>query len=200
MCATRLQSVVKDIQRVVDHKVQFRPGTYVKYGGQFENLQNATRRLSLAVPIALALIFIFLHFAFKSMKDTLMIFTAVPLSSVGGILALWVRGRSFSISAGVGFIALFGIAVLNGIVLVEHLKHLRESGMKDLRQLISSVPRRLRPVMLRRPPPRGFCHGRVNRSGAECSDHLARWSSGTDHLRAHHDRAVLLCCFITKKE
>ncbi len=144
-----LQSVVKDIQRVVDHKVQFRPGTYVKYGGQFENLQNATRRLSLAVPIALALIFIFLHFAFKSMKDTIMIFTAVPLSIVGGILALWVRGMSFSISAGVGFIALFGIAVLNGIVLVEHLKHLRESGMKDLRQLILiGATDRLRPVML----------------------------------------------------
>ena len=144
-----LKSVVKDIQAVIDRKVRFKPGTYVKYGGQFENLQNATNRLIFAVPIALALIFIFLHFAFKSMKDTIMIFTAVPLSVVGGILALWIRGMSFSISAGVGFIALFGIAVLNGIVLIEHLKHLYDTGMKDLRQLIlTGATDRLRPVML----------------------------------------------------
>ncbi|MBM6991831.1 MAG: CusA/CzcA family heavy metal efflux RND transporter [Prevotella sp.] len=144
-----LKSVVTDIQSVIDKNVQLRPGNYIKYGGQFENLQNATNRLMFAVPIALALIFIFLHFAFKSMKDTIMIFTAVPLSVVGGILALWIRGMSFSISAGVGFIALFGIAVLNGIVLVEHLKHLRDTGMKDMRQLILiGATDRLRPVML----------------------------------------------------
>ncbi len=144
-----LQSVVKDIQKVVADKVTFKPGTYVKYGGQFENLQNATKRLTIAVPIALALIFIFLHFAFKSMKDTIMIFTAVPLSVVGGILALWLRGMSFSISAGIGFIALFGIAVLNGIVLVEHLKNLYNSGMRDLRQIVLvGATDRLRPVML----------------------------------------------------
>jgi cobalt-zinc-cadmium resistance protein CzcA len=144
-----LQSVVTDIQKLIDDKVTFKPGTYVKYGGQFENLQNATNRLTIAVPIALALIFIFLHFAFKSMKDTIMIFTAVPLSVVGGILALWIRGMSFSISAGVGFIALFGIAVLNGIVLVEHLKNLYNSGMRDLRQIVLiGATDRLRPVML----------------------------------------------------
>jgi cobalt-zinc-cadmium resistance protein CzcA len=144
-----LKSVVTDIQAKINKNVQLRPGYYINYGGQFENLQNATNRLMLAVPIALALIFIFLHFAFKSMKDTIMIFTAVPLSIVGGILALWVRGMSFSISAGVGFIALFGIAVLNGIVLVEHLKHLHNSGMKDMRQLILiGATDRLRPVML----------------------------------------------------
>ena len=116
-----LRSVVNDIQATIDKNVKFKSGTYVKYGGQFENLQNATNRLMVVVPIALALIFIFLHFAFKSMKDTIMIFAAIPLSVVGGILALWIRGMSFSISAGIGFIALFGIAVLNAIVLIEHL-------------------------------------------------------------------------------
>ena len=144
-----LKSVVGDIQSKIAQNVKFKPGTYVQYGGQFENLQNATNRLMIVVPIALALIFIFLHFAFKSLKDSIMIFTAVPLSVVGGILALWIRGMSFSISAGVGFIALFGIAVLNGIVLVEHLKHLQEKGMKDMRQLIIvGATDRLRPVML----------------------------------------------------
>ena len=144
-----LQSVVKDIQAKIEKNVHFKSGTYVKYGGQFENLQNAVNRLIFAVPIALALIFIFLHFAFKSMKDTIMIFSAVPLSVVGGILALWLRGMSFSVSAGVGFIALFGIAVLNGIVLVEHLKHLHESGMDNMRELIiTGATDRLRPVML----------------------------------------------------
>ena len=120
-----LQSVAKDIQATVNKNVKLNPGYYVSYGGQFENLQNAAKRLTYAVPIALALIFIFLHFAFKSLKDTIMIFTAVPLSVVGGIMALWIRGMPFSISAGVGFIALFGVAVLNGIVLIEHLKDLQ---------------------------------------------------------------------------
>ncbi|MDO5016941.1 MAG: CusA/CzcA family heavy metal efflux RND transporter [Porphyromonas sp.] len=145
-----LQSVVMDIQKEIGDKVTLKPGTYITYGGQFENLQNATRRLIFAVPIALALIFIFLHFAFKSMKDTIMIFTAVPLSVVGGIVALWIRGMPFSISAGVGFIALFGIAVLNGIVLIEHLKNLKsEEAEPDLDHLIMhGTVDRLRPVML----------------------------------------------------
>lgn len=144
-----LQSVVEDIQATVDKNVKLNPGYYISYGGQFENLQNATKRLVFAVPIALALIFIFLHFAFKSMKDTVMIFTAVPLSIVGGIMALWIRGMPFSISAGVGFIALFGIAVLNGIVLIEHLKHLKEKGMNDMDELVmQGTADRLRPVIL----------------------------------------------------
>lgn len=145
-----LQSVVEDIQNVVEKNITLNPGTYISYGGQFENLQNATNRLVFAVPIALALIFIFLHFAFKSMKDTIMIFTAVPLSVVGGILALWIRGMPFSISAGIGFIALFGVAVLNGIVLIEHLKHLHEKkGMDDMDELVmKGTSDRLRPVML----------------------------------------------------
>jgi len=144
-----LQSVAKDIQATVNKNVKLNPGYYVSYGGQFENLQNAAKRLTYAVPIALALIFIFLHFAFKSLKDTIMIFTAVPLSVVGGIMALWIRGMPFSISAGVGFIALFGVAVLNGIVLIEHLKDLQKGGMTNMNELvIKGTADRLRPVFL----------------------------------------------------
>jgi cobalt-zinc-cadmium resistance protein CzcA len=144
-----LQSVVKDIQATVDKNITFKPGTYVAYGGQFENLQNATNRLLIAVPIALLLIFIFLHFAFKSLKDAIMIFSAIPLATVGGVFFLWLRDMPFSVSAGVGFIALFGIAVLNGIVLIEHLKELNHLGTMSMRELIIQGTRnRLRPVML----------------------------------------------------
>ncbi|MFT5749633.1 MAG: cobalt-zinc-cadmium resistance protein CzcA, partial [Ancylomarina sp.] len=144
-----LQSVVEDIQAKIDNRIKLKPGNYIVYGGQFENLQNATKRLMYAVPLALLLIFIFLHFAFKSFKDAIMIFTAVPLSTVGGILFLWIRGMPFSVSAGIGFIALFGIAVLNGIVLIEHLKDLKEKGGMNMRDLIlQGTKDRLRPVML----------------------------------------------------
>ena len=144
-----LQSVVKDIQARVDKNVTLNPGTYIAYGGQFENLQNATNRLLFAVPVALLLIFIFLHFAFKSIKDAIMIFTAIPLATVGGVFFLWIRGMPFSVSAGVGFIALFGIAVLNGIVLIEHLKELKHDATANMRDLIiQGTKDRLRPVML----------------------------------------------------
>jgi cobalt-zinc-cadmium resistance protein CzcA len=144
-----LQSVVQDIQSKIDKNITLEPGNYISYGGQFENLKNATNRLMFAVPIALLLIFIFLHFAFKSFKDAVMIFTAVPLATVGGVLFLWMRGMPFSVSAGIGFIALFGIAVLNGIVLIEHLKELQHGGMKDMRELIlKGTKDRLRPVIL----------------------------------------------------
>ncbi len=144
-----LQSVVEDIQKRIDDNITLEPGNYITYGGQFENLQNATKRLMFAVPLALLLIFVFLHFAFKSFKDALMIFTAIPLSTVGGVFALWIRGMPFSVSAGIGFIALFGIAVLNGIVLIEHLKALKAKGMKDMKELIfTGTKDRLRPVML----------------------------------------------------
>jgi len=144
-----LQSVVEDIQAAVDEHVTLKPGTYIAYGGQFENLKNASDRLLVAVPVALLLIFIFLHFAFKSLKDAIMIFTAIPLAAVGGVLLLWLRGMPFSVSAGVGFIALFGIAVLNGIVLIEHLKELKEKGTMDMREIIiRGTKNRLRPVML----------------------------------------------------
>ncbi len=144
-----LQSVVEDIQKTIDENITLQPGNYISYGGQFENLKTASNRLMFAVPIALLLIFIFLHFAFKSLKDALLIFTAIPLSAVGGVLFLWIRDIPFSVSAGVGFIALFGIAVLNGIVLIEHLKELQQSGMKNMRELIlTGTKDRLRPVML----------------------------------------------------
>jgi cobalt-zinc-cadmium resistance protein CzcA len=99
--------------------------------------------------VALLLIFIFLHFAFKSLKDAIMIFTAIPLATVGGVFLLWLRDMPFSVSAGVGFIALFGIAVLNGIVLIEHLKELKNNGTMSMRELIiQGTKNRLRPVML----------------------------------------------------
>ncbi|MFC5683512.1 CusA/CzcA family heavy metal efflux RND transporter [Flavobacterium sp. MAHUQ-51] len=144
-----LQSVVKDIQKIVDTKIKLPTGYYVKYGGQFENLESAKARLMIAVPIALILIFILLYFAFGSVKEALMVYSAIPLSAVGGILFLWIRDLPFSISAGVGFIALFGIAVLNGIVLIEHFKELKHQGMTNKGELIlKGTTDRLRPVLL----------------------------------------------------
>ncbi len=144
-----LQSVVTDIQKNIATKVKLPTGYYVKYGGQFENLESAKARLMVAVPIALILIFILLYFAFESIKEALMVYSAIPLSAVGGILFLWIRDLPFSISAGVGFIALFGIAVLNGIVLIEHFKELKHQGMKDINELIlKGTTDRLRPVLL----------------------------------------------------
>ncbi|NRT10703.1 CusA/CzcA family heavy metal efflux RND transporter [Flavobacterium sp. 14A] len=144
-----LQSVVTDIQKIVATQVKLPTGYYVQYGGQFENLQSAKARLMVAVPIALFLIFILLYFAFGSVKEALMVYSAIPLSAVGGVLFLWIRGLPFSISAGVGFIALFGIAVLNGIVLIEHFKELKHQGMKNIDELIlKGTTDRLRPVLL----------------------------------------------------
>ncbi len=144
-----LQSVVEDVQSLIEEHIKLPAGYSITYGGQFENLSNASRRLKFAVPIALLLIFILLHFAFKSFKDALMIFSAIPLAAVGGVLLLWIRGMPFSISAGVGFIALFGIAVLNGIVLIEHLKDLKSKGVIDMKErILTGTRERLRPVML----------------------------------------------------
>jgi len=144
-----MESVVADIQKIVDTKIKLPTGYYVKYGGQFENLQSAKARLMIAVPIALFLIFVLLYFAFGTIKEALMVYSAIPLSAVGGVLFLWIRDLPFSISAGVGFIALFGIAVLNGIVLIEHFKELKHSGMEDIDELIlKGTTDRLRPVLL----------------------------------------------------
>ncbi|MBK5722159.1 efflux RND transporter permease subunit [Dysgonomonas sp. Marseille-P4677] len=144
-----MESVVRDISTIIDEEVNLPPGYSVTYGGQFENLQNAKNRLMIAVPVALCLIFVLLYFAFGSIRETMLVFTAIPLSAVGGVLLLWLRGMPFSISAGVGFIALFGIAVLNGIVLVEHLKELKHRGMKNVDELIlKGTTDRLRPVTL----------------------------------------------------
>jgi len=142
-----LQSVVDDIQGIVS-KIDIPEGYRVDYGGQFENLQQARNRLLIAVPIALILIFVMLYFAFSSVKDALLIYTAIPFSAVGGVFFLWIRDMPFSISAGIGFIALFGIAVLNGIVLFEYFKDMKSSftSVKDL--VLAGTRDRLRPVLL----------------------------------------------------
>ncbi len=144
-----LQSVVDDVQKIINKDVKLPVGYTITYGGQFENLTSAKNRLMIAVPIALLLIFIFLFFAFKSVKDALIIYSAIPLSAVGGILLLWVRDLPFSISAGIGFIALFGIAVLNGIVLIEHFKELKKEGELNSDDIIIyGAKDRLRAVLL----------------------------------------------------
>lgn len=144
-----LQSVVDDVSALIDSNISLPPGYNITYGGQFENLQNASNRLKVAVPVALLLIFILLYFAFGSVKEALMVYSAIPLAAVGGVLLLWIRDLPFSISAGVGFIALFGIAVLNGIVLIEHFKSLKEQGIMDLKErIVKGTTERLRPVLL----------------------------------------------------
>ncbi|MBS3738178.1 MAG: CusA/CzcA family heavy metal efflux RND transporter [Psychroflexus sp.] len=144
-----LQSVVEDCQAIVDKNLELPTGYNLTYGGQFENLQSALKRLKIVVPIALVLIFILLYFALKTLKDTLLIFTAIPFSAVGGVFLLWVRDMPFSISAGVGFIALFGIAVLNGIILVEYFKGLQNEGKSLTKDsIILATQERLRAVLL----------------------------------------------------
>ncbi|MDA0195725.1 MAG: CusA/CzcA family heavy metal efflux RND transporter [Bacteroidetes bacterium] len=144
-----LESVVDDVQRIIDNKISLPMGYSVEYGGQFQNLRAARERLMVAVPVALILIFILLYFAFNSVKEALMIYSAIPLAAVGGILLLYFRGLPFSISAGVGFIALFGIAVLNGIVLIEEFKELKAQGVNNIyKRIFMGTQHRLRPVLL----------------------------------------------------
>ncbi|MDM1502933.1 CusA/CzcA family heavy metal efflux RND transporter [Myroides marinus] len=143
-----VKSVVNDIQAILDKKLDMPDGYFITYGGQFENLVEATNRLMVAVPVALALIFVLLYFTFKSTKQSLMIFTAIPLSAIGGVAALWLRDMPFSISAGVGFIALFGVAVLNGIVLIGQFNQLKKEGMDLYERIIEGTKIRLRPVLL----------------------------------------------------
>lgn len=144
-----LQSVVNEVRQRIESKVKLPVGYTITYGGQFENLQSAKERLKIAVPIALVLIFILLYFAFKSVKEALIIYSAIPLAAVGGVFFLWIRDMPFSISAGVGFIALFGIAVLNGIVLIEHFKELKNQGMNNIEERIKKGAKdRLRAVLL----------------------------------------------------
>tara|TARA_R110002167_G_scaffold108803_27_gene277786 strand:- start:1809 stop:6140 length:4332 start_codon:yes stop_codon:yes gene_type:complete len=144
-----LQSVVDDVQQLIESQLKLPIGYSITYGGQFENLQSATARLMVAVPIALVLIFVLLYFAFNSVKEALIIYSAIPLSAVGGVFLLWLRDLPFSISAGVGFIALFGIAVLNGIVLIEHFKELKKQSFDSMEALIKQGTKdRLRAVLL----------------------------------------------------
>lgn len=144
-----VSSVVKEIQEKLNAAKILPTGYYYTYGGTFENLQEASARLKIAVPVALALIFLLLYFTFGSMKEAALIFTAIPMSAIGGVFALLIRGMPFSISAGVGFIALFGVAVLNGIVLISTFNQLEKDGMKDIIQrVIEGTKIRLRPVLM----------------------------------------------------
>ena len=143
-----VQSIVTELEEKIKTNINFAPGYYVTFGGTFKNLEEARDRLIVAVPVALFLIFVLLYFTFGSVKQGLLIFTAIPLSAIGGIWALWLRSMPFSISAGIGFIALFGVAVLNGIVLIAEFNRLRKEGLTELRDLIlKGTSTRLRPVI-----------------------------------------------------
>jgi cobalt-zinc-cadmium resistance protein CzcA len=143
-----LAGFVADAQRTVQAQVKLPAGYSLAWGGQFQNLQQATQRLMIAVPVALLLIFSLLYITFNSVKLTLLIYLNVPIAATGGIFALWLRGMPFSISAGVGFIALFGIAVMNGVVLIEHIRHLRHQGRDQRSAVLQGSLDRLRPVLM----------------------------------------------------
>jgi len=144
-----VQSVVEELRKKVDTKLKMPPGYYVTYGGAFENLEAAKKRLGIAVPVALLLIFVMLYFAFSSARQGLLIYSAIPLSAIGGIFALAIRGLPFSISAGIGFIALFGVAVLNGIVLIAEFNRLHKEGLDNVRDIVlQGAGVRLRPVLM----------------------------------------------------
>lgn len=144
-----IQSMVKELQQKAENQMNLPPGYYITYGGAFENLEAAKKRLNIAVPVSLLLIFLMLYFAFNSVKQGLLIYSAIPLSAIGGILALATRGMPFSISAGIGFIALFGVAVLNGIVLVAEFNRLKKEGTTDLKRIVTQGTKiRLRPVLM----------------------------------------------------
>jgi cobalt-zinc-cadmium resistance protein CzcA len=144
-----VESVVTDIQKELNEKVKLPEGYYYTYGGTFENLQAASKRLMIALPVALALIFMLLYFTFSSVKQAALIYTAIPMSAIGGVFALLIRDMPFSISAGIGFIALFGVAVLNGIVLIGTFNQLEKDGMTDIIQRIKEGTKiRLRPVLM----------------------------------------------------
>jgi len=141
-------SFVKEAQAAIERDVKVPPGYYITWGGQFENLQRASNRLLIVVPLALFLIFVFLFTTFSSVKQALLIYTGIPFAVVGGVLALALRGMPFSISAGVGFIALFGVAVLNGVVMVSYINHLRDEGRSIADAVREGAATRLRPVLM----------------------------------------------------
>ena len=144
-----VSSTVKDIQQILDDRLEMPAGYHYAFGGEFENLQSATDRLMVAIPVALVLILLLLYATLKSVRETLYVASAIPLSAIGGIVALWLRGMPMSISAGIGFIALFGVAVLNGIVLVGQFNALQHHGVTDVRQrILEGCEHRLRPVVI----------------------------------------------------
>jgi cobalt-zinc-cadmium resistance protein CzcA len=144
-----VQSIVNELQKKVEATIKFPSGYYITYGGAFENLNAAKQRLMIAVPVSLILIFLLLFFAFNSVRHGLLIYSAIPLSAIGGIFFLALRGMPFSISAGVGFIALFGVAVLNGIVLIAEFNRLKKEGYKSLHRIVLMGTKvRLRPILM----------------------------------------------------
>ncbi|MDD7046068.1 MAG: CusA/CzcA family heavy metal efflux RND transporter [Prevotella sp.] len=144
-----VQSTVADIQNILDRKLKMPEGYYYTYGGEFQNLQSATHRLAVVVPVALIVILLLLYATVKNVRESLFVFSAIPLAAIGGVWALWLRGMPFSISAGVGFIALFGVAVLNGIVLIGQMNQMEREGVGDIhRRIIDSCMIRLRPVFM----------------------------------------------------
>ena len=156
-----VQSTVEDIQEILDKKLKLPDGYYYNYGGEFENLQSATNRLMVVIPIALVIILLLLYATVKNVRESLFVFSAIPLAAIGGVWALWLRGMPFSISAGVGFIALFGVAVLNGIVLIGQMNQMQREektadkqsasiGVTELihHRIIESCMVRLRPVLM----------------------------------------------------
>lgn len=156
-----VQSTVEDIQEILDKKLKLPDGYYYNYGGEFENLQSATNHLMVVIPIALVIILLLLYATVKNVRESLFVFSAIPLAAIGGVWALWLRGMPFSISAGVGFIALFGVAVLNGIVLIGQMNQMQREektadklsasiGVTELihHRIIESCMVRLRPVLM----------------------------------------------------
>lgn len=144
-----VKSLVTEIQGKLDGRLKLPAGYYIRYGGAFENLERASKRLQVVVPVALGLIFLLIFFALKSFRQSLMIYMAIPLAAIGGVFSLWLRGMPFSISAGVGFIVLFGVAVLNGLVLIGGWNELKEEGMSNLNERIRlGARRRIRPILL----------------------------------------------------
>jgi len=144
-----VKSVVEDIQDKLDAELELPPGYYIRYGGAFENFERASKQLQVVVPIALLLIFILIYFALKSFKQTTMIYIAIPLAAIGGIFSLWLRDMPFSISSGVGFIVLFGVAVLNGLVLISGFNELKEEGITNVSErIMKGTKRRIRPILL----------------------------------------------------
>ncbi len=144
-----IKSLVQEIQEKLQSELDLPPGYYIRYGGAFENLERATSTLQMVVPVALLLIFILIYFALGSFKQTIMIYMAIPLAAIGGVFSLWLRDMPFSISAGIGFIVLFGIAVLNGLILINGWNELKEEGVVDLGERIKQgARRRIRPILL----------------------------------------------------
>ncbi|MDP4799852.1 MAG: CusA/CzcA family heavy metal efflux RND transporter [Crocinitomicaceae bacterium] len=170
-----VESIVEELQQKMDQQLQFETGYFSQIGGTFENLVHARARLLIAVPISLLLIFFLLYLTFQSVKQAALIYSAIPLASIGGIIALYMRGMPFSISAGVGFIALFGVAVLNGIVLIAEFNSLKKSGAPLMQVVLRGTVNRLRPVLLTATVaslgflPMALSHG----SGAEVQKPLA---------------------------